>query len=311
MANLYNLKRFDLNLLIIFECIYQNLSISQAAQTLFITPSAVSQSLQRLRVQLNDPLFIRSGKGITPTTVAVNLHRHLENNLNSIEETLNIMGDSDLKKEFIVYGPQFHTQPKLTQFITTLLTNPNLEVSYHDVAAVKDSVEDILNYRKADIVFTTEKCENRALVCMPFSDCPVTLTCREGHPRLNRNSTLEDILKERFTYIESREMSLTNYKDHFKATPLNDRNIVFRSNSLMSIFNVIHESDLVGFVPKYSFEKLKGTLGLQELRTPMPLPDCTIYMVYSRSSLTSPYFSEVINQIQGADEHSCGEYNVK
>lgn len=45
MANLYDLKKFDLNLLVIFECIYQHLSISKAAETLFITPSAVSQSL--------------------------------------------------------------------------------------------------------------------------------------------------------------------------------------------------------------------------------------------------------------------------
>ncbi|EAO9115363.1 LysR family transcriptional regulator, partial [Salmonella enterica] len=27
MANLYDLKKFDLNLLVIFECIYQHLSI--------------------------------------------------------------------------------------------------------------------------------------------------------------------------------------------------------------------------------------------------------------------------------------------
>lgn len=45
MANLYDLKKFDLNLLVIFECIYQHLSISKAAETLYITPSAVSQSL--------------------------------------------------------------------------------------------------------------------------------------------------------------------------------------------------------------------------------------------------------------------------
>ena len=55
--------------------IYQHLSISKAAETLYITPSAVSQSLQRLRNQLNDPLFIRSGKGITPTTVGAKLSR--------------------------------------------------------------------------------------------------------------------------------------------------------------------------------------------------------------------------------------------
>ncbi|CTS73269.1 DNA-binding transcriptional regulator%2C LysR-type [Escherichia coli] len=52
MANLYDLKKFDLNLLVIFECIYQHLSISKAAESLYITPSAVSQSLQRLRRNL-------------------------------------------------------------------------------------------------------------------------------------------------------------------------------------------------------------------------------------------------------------------
>ncbi|MDQ9184361.1 hypothetical protein QBS63_21180, partial [Cronobacter sakazakii] len=32
---------------------------------------------KRLRNQLNDPLFVRSGKGITPTTVGTNLHHYL------------------------------------------------------------------------------------------------------------------------------------------------------------------------------------------------------------------------------------------
>ena len=54
MTNLYDLKKFDLNLLVIFECIYQHLSISKAAESLYITPSAVSQSLQRLRAQFID-----------------------------------------------------------------------------------------------------------------------------------------------------------------------------------------------------------------------------------------------------------------
>ncbi|MFM2999738.1 hypothetical protein AB8R59_25520, partial [Klebsiella pneumoniae] len=42
MANLYDLKKFDLNLLVIFECIYQHLSISKAAAMLFIRDSAAN-----------------------------------------------------------------------------------------------------------------------------------------------------------------------------------------------------------------------------------------------------------------------------
>jgi hypothetical protein len=52
-------EKVRFNLLVIFECIYQHLSISKAA-ALFITPSAVSQSLQRLRLSLTIRyLFVR------------------------------------------------------------------------------------------------------------------------------------------------------------------------------------------------------------------------------------------------------------
>lgn len=139
MANLYDLKKFDLNLLVIFECIYQHLSISKAAETLFITPSAVSQSLQRLRNQLNDPLFIRAGKGITPTTVGVNLHKHLEENLNQLEQTINIMHSSSLEKSLAVYAPQVLTPDRLFGPMKLLIREHNYEIEYHDLLLSKES----------------------------------------------------------------------------------------------------------------------------------------------------------------------------
>ena len=71
MANLYDLKKFDLNLLVIFECIYQHLSISKAAESLYITPSAVSQSLQRLRAQFNDRYSFAQGKALNKRSISL------------------------------------------------------------------------------------------------------------------------------------------------------------------------------------------------------------------------------------------------
>jgi DNA-binding transcriptional LysR family regulator len=82
----------------------QHLSISKAAETLYITPSAVSQSLQRLRGN-STILCLSVPVGITPTTVGVNLHHHLEQNLNQLEQTINIMHSSGLKKNFVIYCP--------------------------------------------------------------------------------------------------------------------------------------------------------------------------------------------------------------
>lgn len=297
MANLYNLKRFDLNLLIIFECIYQNLSISKAAQTLFITPSAVSQSLQRLRVQLNDPLFVRSGKGITPTTVANNLHLHLEDNLNGLEQTINIMGKTELKKRFVVYGPQFHALPKLTQFMNILLEDTNLEVAYHDTSAETEEIDDIMNYRKADVVFTIEKWSSRALVCVPICECPVVLICRQDHPRLGDSATSDELLGERFTLFQAREHQVKEYQKVNDAKYLIERDTAFTSSSLMTIFNVIHHSDLVGLVPEFTYELLKNTLKLKKISPPHPLPTFTLYMIFSRSSMSLPFFSDIIKKM--------------
>jgi DNA-binding transcriptional LysR family regulator len=57
----------DLNLLRIFEILYDERHVTRAAARLFLTQSAVSHALARLRVVLNDPLFIKIPSGLQPT----------------------------------------------------------------------------------------------------------------------------------------------------------------------------------------------------------------------------------------------------
>lgn len=148
MANLYDLKKFDLNLLVIFECIYQHLSISKAAAMLFITPSAVSQSLQRLRQQLNDPLFVRVGKGMTPTTACVNLHYHLQQNLEQLEKTINLNNRSELRKRIVIYGPPLFCSVNSHVMINQLCHQANLQIEHHNLTTT-ESAEELLAYRQA------------------------------------------------------------------------------------------------------------------------------------------------------------------
>ncbi len=62
MANLYDLKKFDLNLLVIFECIYQHLSISKAAEALYITPSPSASRCNACAVSLMTPCLSVQGR---------------------------------------------------------------------------------------------------------------------------------------------------------------------------------------------------------------------------------------------------------
>jgi len=60
----------DLNLLGVFEALYDLRSATKAAQRLNLTQSAVSHALRRLRQAADDPLFLRSGGTLQPTARA-------------------------------------------------------------------------------------------------------------------------------------------------------------------------------------------------------------------------------------------------
>lgn len=296
MANLYDLKKFDLNLLVIFECIYQHLSISKAAETLYITPSAVSQSLQRLRNQLNDPLFIRSGKGITPTTVGINLHNHLEQNLNQLEQTINIMQGSELKKNFIIYCPQILTTGNLLKPMTLLMNEYNYEIQLHDMLLSADSAEDLLAYRKADLVFSAAPINNRSVVCVPYSHFEMILVCSQNHPRLKDSATMEELQEEKFTLFMSEEAGIKAYQAKTEQIHAN-KSIGFRCDSLFSILTMISASHLVGYTPVILYEKYKDVLKLKHVKAPYTLPASEVFMIYNRSALNSSIFSMFIEKI--------------
>jgi DNA-binding transcriptional LysR family regulator len=57
----------DLNLLKVFEIVYDERNVTRAAARLFLSQSAVSHALARLRDVLGDPLFIRIPSGLRPT----------------------------------------------------------------------------------------------------------------------------------------------------------------------------------------------------------------------------------------------------
>jgi DNA-binding transcriptional LysR family regulator len=75
--NLQKLSRLDLNLLVALQALLEEKSVTRAAQRLFITQPAMSRVLQRLRQQLDDPLFTRTGNILVPTPKAEELQLRL------------------------------------------------------------------------------------------------------------------------------------------------------------------------------------------------------------------------------------------
>ena len=73
----HDLRRIDLNLLVIFEALFQERNVTRAAQRLSLGQPAVSGALSRLRTLFNDPLFKRIGHKMEPTTRALQVAQTL------------------------------------------------------------------------------------------------------------------------------------------------------------------------------------------------------------------------------------------
>src|SRR5215216_1342598 len=72
MVHQVDLSRADLNL-VLFEVVLEEGHVGRAAHRLNLSPSAVSHSIARLRQLLNDPVFLRTPKGVVPSARALEL----------------------------------------------------------------------------------------------------------------------------------------------------------------------------------------------------------------------------------------------
>lgn len=62
-----NISNHDLNLLLLFKVVYEELNLTRAAQRMHLSQPALSHQLNRLRKEFDDPLFVRAARGLTAT----------------------------------------------------------------------------------------------------------------------------------------------------------------------------------------------------------------------------------------------------
>jgi DNA-binding transcriptional LysR family regulator len=67
------LDKFDLNLLVAFDVLIEERSVTRAAKRLNLTQSAMSGALRRLRDAFSDEILVQQGKKMFPTAAALAL----------------------------------------------------------------------------------------------------------------------------------------------------------------------------------------------------------------------------------------------
>src|SRR3984957_20162582 len=83
-----NWGAIDLNLLVVFDAVMQERSVTRAGGRIGLSQPAMSHALNRLRYMLKDELFVRTPKGMIPTPRAEMLAPPLRNALSEMQLAL-------------------------------------------------------------------------------------------------------------------------------------------------------------------------------------------------------------------------------
>ncbi|KIH81948.1 LysR family transcriptional regulator [Pseudomonas batumici] len=93
--NRNELRKADINLMVVFEALMLERNVTRVAEKLFLGQPTISSALNRLRAMFNDPLFIRVGHRMEPTARAEEIIQHLSPALDSLSNALSLTHDFD------------------------------------------------------------------------------------------------------------------------------------------------------------------------------------------------------------------------
>lgn len=84
MQQIHDLRRIDLNLLVVLDALLSERHVSRAAQRLAMSQPAVSHALGRLRELFGDPLLVRVKSRMQLTSLALELAPKLQASLDQV-----------------------------------------------------------------------------------------------------------------------------------------------------------------------------------------------------------------------------------
>lgn len=291
------LRNIDLNLLTIFEAVYVHKGIVNAAKVLNITPSAISQSIQKLRGLFPDPLFIRKGQGVTPTPYASHLHEYISQGLESILNALDIDGSYD-KQRVLTIGttPSVGALIMPTLYLAIKRTFP--QVRLRNIAIVDTGSQ--LSQFQIDLIINSHHQTASALSSHRLFSDPLVLVCRQAHPILQQPVTLSSLKAYEYTLLTVDDISHGGLQKRIHEL-LPEKQVSFSSYNLFTIASLINGSDLLGIMPRRFYELYRQCWPLACVDfAPIQQEEIEFSLHYNKLSLRDPVLQGVIDVIRQA-----------
>jgi DNA-binding transcriptional LysR family regulator len=295
MLNEIDLSRTDLNLLVLFDVVLQERHVGHAAARLNLTPSAISHGLGRLRRLMQDPLFLKTPKGVVPTQRALELAAPVAEILarvKSVIATAEPFDPAASTRRFSIAAPDAIIAVFLTPLLAALRSQaPQIDVSIRQllpaqaglpVRAWEPSLDD-LEARSVDIIVGPLDEIPPRFARQVLFDEDFVIAARRNHPFLRKPSL------RRYCEMEHLVVSQTGDAQGFVDLALTKRGLKRRvaltvPNFMMAL-SLIAESDLIGAVPRRFVAAHGARFGVTGIDAPLPLPRSRIRAITPKVAL--------------------------
>jgi DNA-binding transcriptional LysR family regulator len=296
MLNEIDLSRIDLNLLVLFEIVFQERHVGRSAERLRLSASAVSHGLGRLRTLLGDPLFLKTPKGVVPTERALQLAPSVAEILARIRGVVSTAAPFDPQhstRRFIIGAPDGISSVVLPPLLETLReVAPGVDVGVRQLLPVQGFTVPHLAWRDA---LTELEDRTMDIAIIPFDDIPVrfhklklyeeefVIAVRKGHS-FQLNATLK-----RYCDMEHLVVSHTGDISGFVDVELAKKGLTRRVTLTVPNFifalSVLADTEMVSAVPGRFIEIHGGRFDVVAIKAPLPLPRFSINVVLPKVAM--------------------------
>src|SRR5690349_2347529 len=194
MLNKMNLARADLNLLVLFEAVYEELHVGRAASRMHISASAVSHGLGRLRRLMQDPLFLRHPKGVVPTDRARQLAGPVGEVLERARQVMSQAEAFDPAKStrrFMIGAPDGASAVLLPPLLARVRREaPGIDLGVRNLVGRFEESLTLLDSKAIDVALMPLKDVPARFATRVLYDEDFVLVARKGNP-LAKKVTLE------------------------------------------------------------------------------------------------------------------------
>lgn len=283
-----NMRDLDLNLLVVFEAIYSAGSISRAADTLNLTQPALSNALARLRKQLGNQLFVRSGNGVVPTALADEIIEPIREALYAIDQSIRpkeLFDPTVTKRHFRLIVADPLEQIVVGSLLRTI--GPNSQISFELQPPQTTNLEQALLEGKIDVALFLMPIRVAELNNTPLCAMDLVLVARRDHPRISPRSPREDVMKEGFVALALSPGKLENSDKVNVLKRLRPRQVC-QVSKVSSIAQLVSESDMVGLLPAIYARKVAARYGLEIISLPVTEIEQRFQLIWHRRFESDP-----------------------